>query len=399
VTTGQATTGRSRAPTPAWLAATVALLAMSWGCGGLPPVNDDQPGGAVVVLVAEAETNAQLDVPAVVIVGGVRGVLSVGDLEVVLRDVPLGTGSPPAQPMTVTAEGYVTLVQQVQLNVTTATWVQVAVEPADTALTGTISGTVTDEVSGEPITSAFAQFTPPGANEPAVGGYTDRDGAFVVGGIPAGDRDVTVQAADFLPFEGQTRIRADDVGTNDDLNVTLVRGDTTVTVRGIVVDVLTQRVIAGAQVTIAEGTAVVTGADGRFEVADVLVGDQRVQVSVAGYEPHDATVTILPGMGDITVELFESAQDPPGGPHTIAGTVTLNGPPDSSGATVSAVDLATTLVMDSEITGPSGRYGLFVPPGGYEVTVVFGQRRLSREITVPPGGVVMDGIDFILTVQ
>ncbi|MGD9498610.1 MAG: hypothetical protein AB7Y46_20115, partial [Armatimonadota bacterium] len=72
----------------AWLAALSTLLAIAWGCGGLPPDSGEGSESAVVVMVFEAETNAQLQVPAVVIVGGVRGVLNVGDGQVVLRDVP-----------------------------------------------------------------------------------------------------------------------------------------------------------------------------------------------------------------------------------------------------------------------------------------------------------------------
>ncbi len=394
-----ATTGGRYGPRLAWLAAACALLVAALGCGGLPPVSETEDAGAVVVLVFEADTNAALTVPAVVIVGGVRGVLNPEDQQLVLRDVPLGTGTPPTQPLTVSAPGYQTYVQQVQLNITTATWVQVNIQPADTATTGTVSGTVTNEVTGEPITSAFVQFTPPGQSEPAVAGYTDNAGGFVVGGIPAGARDVSVQAAGYLPYEGNITVRADDAGDNPELHVTLIGGDTALRVTGVVVDVLTREPIAGAQVTVDDHAPVTTDADGRFEVPDVLVGERRIVVTAAGYDDYDRLTTVRPGMGDVIVEMFERAQEPPSGPSTIAGTVTLSGPPDNSGATVSAIDLTTAEVVDEQVTGASGRYGLFVPPGRYEVRVVFGARRLSREITVPPGGVTIDGIDFMLTVQ
>lgn len=382
----------------AWLAALLPLLLVAWGCGGLPPQGEQQTAGSVVVLVFESETNAQIQVPVTVIVGGVRGVLNVGDQQVVLRNVPVGTGTPPTQPMTVTARGYVTLVQQVQLNVTTATWVQADLTPADTATTGTIAGTVTDEESGDPIRNAFVQFTPPGAAEPIVGGYTDAQGAFVIGGIPSGNRDVTVQAAGYLPFTSSRRIVADDAGSNADLNVTLVSGSTTITVIGTVVDVLTRQPIAGAQVTIADGDPVTSDATGRFRVEDVQVGDQTVTAEAPGYDPYEATLTVLPGLGEVTIEMFERAQEPPGGPYTIGGTVVLSGASDNAGATVRAVNLATSAVADEEVTTASGRYGLFVPPGRYEVVVTFGDRQLSQEVTVPAGGVVVDGINFLLTV-
>ncbi|MEA3403643.1 MAG: carboxypeptidase regulatory-like domain-containing protein [Armatimonadota bacterium] len=394
---------RSRRPCRAGAAALLSIVmvtvALAWGCGGLPPMEEGQGQGAVVVMVVEEETNEPLEVPATVIVGGVRGTLKPSDEQLVLRDVPLGTGTPPTQPMTVTAAGYVTRTQQVQLSITTATWVTATVQAADTAITGTVSGTVSDVETEEPVVNAFVQFTPPDAAEPLVAGYTDNDGAFIIGGIPEGERQVTVEAGGYLPRSEVVKITADDDGENEPLEVTLVAGDTTVTVTGVVVDVLTRQPIADAEVSIAELDPVTTGADGRFEVADVPVGDQPAKATAQGYEEFAGTVTVLPGMGDLVIELFERAEDPPGAPFTLAGTVTLSGAPDNSGAQVTAVDIDAALAADSQVTGPSGRYELFVPPGRYEVRVVVGERSLAREVTVPPGGVVVDGIDFVLTVE
>ncbi len=376
----------------------VAVVAATLGCGGLPAVDTDEPESSVVVMVVEEETNAPLEVPATVIVGGVRGTLEPTDQQLVLRDVPVGTGTPPTQPLTVSAAGYVTHTEQVQMNVTTATWVTAMVRAADTATTGTVSGTVSDAQTGEPVVNAFAQFTPPGEAEPRVGGYTDNAGEFVVGGIPAGQRDLAVQAEGFLPHSESVTVAADDDGQNAPVAITLVAGDATIAVTGVVVDVLTRQPIEGAEVTVGDAAPVTTGADGRFEVADVLVGDQQVQVTAAGFDDVNATVTVLPGMGDLTIEMFERAGEPPGGPYTLAGSVTLSGAADNSGATVTAVDLAGGAAVAEQVTGPSGRYTLFVPPGRYEVVVTFGERRLAREVTVPRGGVVVDGIDFVLTV-
>ncbi|MGC9318725.1 MAG: hypothetical protein ACP5KN_11910, partial [Armatimonadota bacterium] len=158
------------AATAALLSGVVAAVALACGCGGLPPMEEGEEQGAVVVMVVEEETNEPLEVPATVIVGGVRGTLKPSDQQLVLRDVPLGTGTPPTQPMTITAEGYVTRTQQVQLNITTATWVTATVQAADTATTGTVSGTVTDVESAEPVVNAFVQFRPPEGGEPLVAG-------------------------------------------------------------------------------------------------------------------------------------------------------------------------------------------------------------------------------------
>jgi len=401
VTEPRPTTGRiTRAALRALIVTTCVLLVGLVGCGGLPPVDDTGGGGTVVVLAVEAETSIPLAVATTVTVGGVGGELRPSDQQLVLRDVPIGTGTPPTQPLTATAAGYVTATQQVQMQVTAATWVTVALTPADPATTGTVGGTVMDAESGQPVVNAFVRFAAPGGDDDAmVGGYTANDGTFRIGGIPKGERAVTVQAEGYLGLSSTTTIVADDAGQNADLAFELVGGDTAVDVTGAVVDVLTRLPIAGAQVTVGAVGPVQTDAAGRFAAPDVSVGDQTATAAAAGYEDLTTVLRILPGMGDVTLELFESASDPPAGPFTISGTVTLNGAPDNSGATVTAVSLTTGSVLDEDETSASGEYRLFVPPGRYELTVVFGTRSISREVTVPPGGVIVSGINFVLTVQ
>lgn len=384
----------------ALILSTCTVLAGLVGCGGLPPAGDEAQGGTVVVTVVEEETSAPLPVPATVIVGGIRGELRPTDEQLILRDVPIGTGTPPTQPATVTADGYVTKTQLVQMQVTTATWITVGLVKADPEETGSVAGTVRDADSSEPVVNAFVRFTPPGEDEDGVGGYTDVEGRFLIGGIPAGRRDVIVQAEGYLARAATSIvIIADAEGENPDLGFELVAGSTTVTVTGVVVDVLTRRPIEGAQVTIGDADPAQTGADGRFRATNVLVGDRTVTVSAAGYDDLTTVVRVLPGMGDITLELLTAATDPPGGPFTLAGKVTLNGAPDNAGAAVTAVSLDSGQVADQDETDASGRYELFVPPGRYEVRVTFGERQISREVTVPQGGVIVDGINFVVTVQ
>ncbi|MGI5817934.1 MAG: carboxypeptidase regulatory-like domain-containing protein [Armatimonadota bacterium] len=376
-----------------------AALAGLMGCGGLPAVDDGAGGGTVVVMAVEEGTSAPLQVPVTIIVGGVRGELRPSDEQLILRGVPIGTGTPPTQPLTATAQGFVTRTQQVQMQVTAATWVTVELAKADPATTGSVGGTVRDADTGGPVVNAFVHFTPPGQDEGGVGGYTDAEGRFIIGGIPTGRRDVAVQAEGYLPSGTSTvTIRSDASGGNDDLQFELVAGDTTVNVRGVVVDALTRRAIAGAVVTFEDGEPVETDSDGRFRATDVRVGDRTVVAGAAGYDELTTVIRVLPGMGEITLELLEAAGDPPGAPFTLAGNVTLSGRPDNAGATVTALSLATGRVAATDETDAAGRYELFVAPGRYELTVTFGDREISREITVPEGGVIIDGVDFALTV-
>ena len=381
-----------------WLAVLLALLA---GCGGLPSNNTPQePVGAVVVLVVEEETNNPLQVPATVIVGGVRGVLNPNDQQLVLRNVPVGTGTPPTQPMTVSAAGYVTTATTVQLNVTTATWVQATVRPADTSITGTIAGVVSAFGSGEGVVNAFLQFFTEGdPDAEPISGFTDNQGGFIVGGIPMGANRLVVQAAGYLEATQRVIIIADDDGRTEDIQIELIGGDTRINVRGRVLDVLSRQPVEGASVKIDQLDAVLTGADGRFTVPDVLVGDHQLDVTHADYDPYRATISVLPGAAELVIELFERAHDPPGGPWTIGGVVTLTGAPDSSGATVTATLVGESSPTDTDLTDADGVYRLFVPPGRYRVTVRYQGNELSREVTVPEGGVAVGGINFALAVD
>ncbi len=376
-----------------------ALLVLAPGCGGLPADNTpDEPRGTVVVIVVEEGTNAPLPVPATVIVGGVRGVQGPNDEQVVLRNVPEGTGSPPTQPMTVSAAGYVTTATQTALNVTTATWVQVAVAPADTSVTGTVEGVVRSFDDAAGVVNAFLRFKIVGnPDAEGVSGFTDADGRFVVGGIPMGANDLVVQAADFLEYSQRVVVIADDDGSTPDVEIVLTAGDTRIDVRGRVLDVLTRGPIVGATVTVGNEPAVTTDANGQFTVPDVSVGDRELEDTHATHDPYQATISVLPGMTDLVIELFEAAQDPPGSPRTIAGRVTLTGAPDNSGAVVTATRLGELTPLGADTTDAEGVYGLFVPPGQYRVTVTWQGSQLSRNVTVPTGGVVVTGVNFAMS--
>lgn len=385
-----------------WLVALLLALGLAFtgGCGGIGPVGPTEPTAAIVVVDAvDAETKNAIPVEAVAICGGVRGTITVSEGSVVLRDVPFGTGTPPVQPLTVTAPGYVTFAEPIQISVTVVTFYTAEMQEADPAETGTVTGVIRS-TTGQTLISAlvkFTQTTVSGVTE--VRGYTDNTGAFIIGGIPIGLNRVSAEALGYVTSEQQVNVVQDaGGGINAPLQFDLLPGSTTVDVTGTVFNAFNQMPLAGANVTLGSQPAVTTNAAGAFVVPGVTVGAQPLRVTYSGYDDYEQQLNVIPGMGQVRVGMTPSAPQPPGSPYNVAGKVTLHGPADNSGALVTAVEIATAREQARVTTPASGEYQMFLPPGEYRLTVQYGAATVRRTITVPTGGRVLNGIDFILTI-
>lgn len=369
------------------------------GCGSVPtgPVT---PTAAIGVIDAvDSSTNESLAVDAIAILGGVRGTITVAEGSVVLRNVPFGTTTPPTQPLSVTAPGYRTFAEPIQISMTVVTFYTAELTPVDVAETGTVRGVVTSS-TGQPITSALVKFTqvgPGGATE--VRAYTDNTGAYVIGGVPIGVNSVTAEAEGFVTSAAtQTTVVQDEGGgVSPDADLSLVPGSTQVDVTGIVVNTFTDTPVVGAEVHFGAVGNTTSDGSGLFGFAGVQVGTYDVTVQADGYDDFQQTVSVLPGMARLRFALTPSAPQPPGSPYNLAGTVTLNGAADNSGAVVTAVDTTAGVTWATVTTPATGDYTMFLPPGEYRITATFSGRSVRRTVTVPSGGRVVRGIDFVLT--
>jgi len=387
------------AVTVAWVALCSGLIG---GCGGVEDVPAEPTAAIVVVGVIDKNTQDFLDVPATVIVGGVRGTATVKEGSVVLRDVPFGTGAPPTQPMAVTARGYKTEAYPVQISVTTATFVTAEMTKVDLETTGIVAGRVTEESTGAPVVSAAVSFESEqiGGEAVVVNGYTDRDGYYIVGGIPIGRVVAGAAATGYVATSMVTNIeQAEGSEEPQTLDFVLVGGDTRVAVTGRTVDVFTQQPISGAAVTIDDMPSVQTDANGAFSIRDVFVGQRMLVVKASGYDDYRENIEVVPGMASVVVQMNEAADQPPGGPYTISGTVTLIGAAGNAGAEVEVFDVLNAFVAAETVTDAAGGYGVLVLPGTYEITVRYLDRSISRTVALPGGGQKLTGIDFTLTVN
>ncbi len=378
----------------------VAAFVVISGCGSVGPGQGTQPATATVIVECVTEgTNNLLEVPADIVVGGVRGQTDMAEGWVILEDVPLGEEDPPQQPLTATAPGYVTHSEMLTLNEWSYTAVSVPMAAADPQQTGTVSGTVTDNSTAEPVVNALISFLEVGADESeAIEGFTDADGLYVMGGIPATDIQATCQAAGYLESIRTLTITAGTDDSNSPLDFQLISGSTAITVNGEVLDLRTQTPVPGASVQIGSQPAVTADADGIFSVPDVTVGQRDIMVTAGGYDQYQDTVMVTPGMADLRILLSRESPEPPPVPYTISGQVTLLGPPDNSGATVTAFERDRAEELGRVTTNAAGYYYLFVPPGRYRIEVTYGGRSIGRDVELLGGGRVLTGIDFTLTV-
>lgn len=381
-------------------AAAVVMLAafVAAGCGGLPSASQELPKTATVVVSIGPEGSQEpLGVDAIVICGGVRATYTAKEPYIVLKDVPFGTETPPRQPITVTAKGYRTHAEWVQLNVSAPTYVDISLAPVDLSQTGTVAGTVKDASANTPIVNAHVSFFQQiGDQTVEVDGFTDSQGAFIIGGVPIGLCEVTVVATGYLEYRSQIAVSQDAAGETPPLNVALVSGSAKVRVTGTVVDIVTGSPIVGATVKLGD-LSTTTDNSGNFVFEQVGIGSAELSVEARGYDTYRQTINIMPGLRPLRIELTEASPMPPPPPHNVTGTVTIVSHPDNnSGVVVSAYNLDLGLIVAEYTTGPDGRYYLYVVPGNYEIRVSYEGQRLVRNVTVPGGGRVLSGIDFAL---
>ena len=221
---------------------------------------------------------------------------------------------------------------------------------------GTISGTVTDAVTGIPIAGATVSY-PPGTGSATT--TSAGDGTYTLANVTEGSYQVTASAANYT---AQTVTVVVGPGGSATKNFPLAPNPGSIS--GTVTDLGTGLPIAGATVSYPPGSGsatTTTASDGTYTLANVTEGSYQVTASAAGYASKTFTVPVAPGA--TSTQNFALAPDP----GTISGTVTdaVTGLP-IAGATVSyppGSGSATTT------TASDGTYTLAnVAPGTYTVT-------------------------------
>ena len=162
----------------------------------------------------------------------------------------------------------------------------------DAALTlapKTVSGTITDEVTGAAIEGATVTFT---AGENVYTTSTDADGKYsveIVDVYPA--YTMTVEAESYDDYENEIGVLADQLTFDAAIRLSAK------TISGTVTDAVTSAAIEGATVTFTAGEnaySAVSDADGKYsvEIADVYPA-YTMTVEAEGYEPYESEVGVV----------------------------------------------------------------------------------------------------------
>jgi hypothetical protein len=208
---------------------------------------------------------------------------------------------------------------------------------------GTITGNLTDSVTGDPIQGATVSYS---------GGTTTTaaDGSYTLDNVTPGEVLVTFSKSGYAMV---SRTQSVTGGATATLNVVLGPPGT---ITGKVVNSATNEGIAAAIVTHSGGT-VTTNVDGDYTIAGIASGSQTLVASANGYNSSPELIVSVPANGTATANITLTAK-----PTYLAGEVRDG----VTNETVAGVTISAGGV--SVITDAFGRYQLFVPPGTYNVS-------------------------------
>jgi len=278
--------------------------------------------GAIAGKVTDAETDAAIGGAMVAVEGTSLSATTDANGDYTIADVAEGTYT-----VTASAEGYENASQEVTVSAGAMSIADFALTPVAKP-TGTISGTVTDADTTDPIEGATV----------TAEGYsttTAADGTYTLADLPVGSYTVTASATGYVD-ESKTA----DVLENQTTVVDFALSpEPTGTISGTVTDADTTDPIEGATVT-ADGYSTATTANGTYTLADLPVGSYTVTASATGYVEQSKTAEVLENQ--TTVVNF--ALTPVAAPTMTVASINF--------ATVRGTDLITTVKILDESNDP-----------------------------------------------
>ena len=151
----------------------------------------------------------------------------------------------------------------------------------DTAGSGSISGVVTDAMTGAPLSDASISYS---------GGATttDTNGNYSLSGIPAGQTSITADDTGYASQTATVKITKGGKSTQD-FALSPLPGS----VAGQVTDAVTGRALAGARVSYSGGSTM-SDVSGRYAFPSVTEGTYAFTAALPGYDPQSKTAAVGP---------------------------------------------------------------------------------------------------------
>ncbi|MFW5878643.1 MAG: carboxypeptidase regulatory-like domain-containing protein, partial [Myxococcota bacterium] len=247
----------------------------------------------------------------------------------------------------------------------------------------TVSGSVLDALTGDPVSGALLSIQSLGATA-----MSDRDGEFTFRLLPPGTHTVTVSAEGYGEQSMEVTVVDADV---EGLEILLGRDGGSLSLSGTVTIVGLDLPVQGASVALTGGETgpreTTTDARGSYTLLGLSPGAYDVAITAGGYSPHlEALDLELPTELDVALERL------PDRGFSLSGTVQLEGMPggDREGTTVSLAHSEDPGSIIEEVSTSAGGDFLFedLAPAAYRLEA-------SREGFVPAGLTVIVAADTV----
>ena len=150
---------------------------------------------------------------------------------------------------------------------------------AENTTTGTVTGTVINEVTAAPLSNATVTVAGRGLST-----TTDSTGNFTLPGVPQGPQTLTVSLSGFNNATKAVTVVAKASVSAGTIALTQIIIITTGTVTGTVIDVDTRALLSGAKVAVGD-LSTTTDSKGNFELRDVPRGEQTLTICRAVSSP------------------------------------------------------------------------------------------------------------------
>lgn len=262
---------------------------------------------------------------------------------------------------------------------------------------GSITGTVTDSETGDPIEGATVGIQ----SQYGIGSTTTGpDGTYTFADLRPGEYEITTSATGYRSSDPVT-VTVDSTGNDEVLDIALdpVDEDLESSLSGTVTNAATGDGLDGVTVTATSSTetyTAITASDGTYTIESIEPGTYTVVADGSPEYSIETVENVEIGSGEDVVQNFQL--QPADG--SISGTVRTSADTPISGVTVMVRDPTTGNAIGSVVTGSDGTYSIPVPGDRtYDViadgTAVQYTTETITGVTVGPGQ-ARTGIDFTL---